>query len=151
MLDAFSPSSGRLTDRGNNGGKCAALEKVVHHLLDPHLSPLHQLIQPTWQQITKHIRALKWVNQLWEFCPSPPGSSSLPAPPADPVHVTADHQARVSSKQTKIIFGSNRNKPKQDLFRFCFGLFHETNNKKFRFVSVFRTYIETTETNRTVS
>jgi hypothetical protein len=58
---------------------------------------------------------------------------------------------RVSSKQTKIIFGSNRNKPKQDLFRVCFGLFRETQNTKFRFVSVFRTYIETTETNRSVS
>jgi hypothetical protein len=54
--------------------------------------------------------------------------------------------SRVSSKQTKIIFGSNQNKPKQDLFHVCFGLFRETNNKKFRFVSVFRTYIETTET-----
>ena len=55
-------------------------------------------------------------------------------------------QVRVSSKQTKIIFGSNRNKPKQDLFRVCFGLFRETKKKKFRFVSVFRTYIQTTET-----
>jgi hypothetical protein len=44
----------------------------------------------------------------------------------------------VSSKQTKINFGSNRNKPKQDLFRVCFGLFRETKNKVFRFVSVFR-------------
>ena len=43
---------------------------------------------------------------------------------------------RVSSKQTKINFGSNRNKPKQDMFRVCFGLFRETKNKKFRFVSV---------------
>ena len=51
----------------------------------------------------------------------------------------------------KKIFGSNRNKPKQDLFRVCFGLFRETQKKNFRFVSVFRTYIETTETNRTVS
>ncbi len=58
---------------------------------------------------------------------------------------------RVSSKQTKINFGSNLNKPKQDLFRVCFGLFRETKNKTFRFVSVFRTYIETTETNRSVS
>jgi hypothetical protein len=58
---------------------------------------------------------------------------------------------RVSSKQTKINFGSNRNKPKQDLFRVCFGLFCETKNKKFRFVPVFRIYIETTETNRNVS
>ncbi len=57
-------------------------------------------------------------------------------------------RSRVSSKQTKINFGSNRNKPKQDLFRVCFGLFRETNKKKFRFVSMFRTYIETTETNR---
>jgi hypothetical protein len=69
----------------------------------------------------------------------------------DPSCELASLQPRVSSKQTKIIFGSNRNKPKQDLFRVCFGLFRETNNKKFRFVSVFRTYIETTETNRTVS
>jgi hypothetical protein len=47
---------------------------------------------------------------------------------------------RVSSKQTKINFGSNRNKPKQDLFRVCFGLFCETKNKNFglfQFVSVF--------------
>ncbi len=59
--------------------------------------------------------------------------------------------SRVSSKQTKTNFGSNRNKLKQDLFRVCFGLFRETKNKVFRFVSVFRTYIETTATNRTVS
>jgi hypothetical protein len=60
-------------------------------------------------------------------------------------------QDRVSSKQTEKNFGSNRNKPIQDLFRLCLGLFHETKNKRFRFVSVFRTYIKTTETNRTVS
>ncbi len=58
---------------------------------------------------------------------------------------------RVSSKQTKTNFGSNRNKLKQDLFLVCFGLFCETKNKKFWFVSVFQTYIETTETNKTVS
>jgi hypothetical protein len=67
-----------------------------------------------------------------------------------PPHIT-DHGTRVSSKQTKINFGSNRNKPKQDLFRVCFGLFRETKNQIFRFVSVFRAYIETTEKNRTVS
>ena len=55
-------------------------------------------------------------------------------------------ERRVSSKQTKINFGSNRNKPKQDLFRVCFGLFRETKNKKIRFFSVFQTFIETTET-----
>jgi hypothetical protein len=69
-------------------------------------------------------------------------SGSLPSVEILPV--------RVSSKQTKINFGSNRNKPKQDLFRVCFGLFRETKNKFFRFDSVFRTYIETTETNRIV-
>ncbi len=58
---------------------------------------------------------------------------------------------RVSSKWKIKFFGSNRNKPKQDLFRVCFGLFRETKKKNFRFVSVFRTLIETTETNRTVS
>ncbi len=60
-------------------------------------------------------------------------------------------KSRVSSKWKKNIFGSNRNKPKQDLFRVCFGLFRKTKKKIFRFVSVFRTFIETTETNRTVS
>jgi hypothetical protein len=39
------------------------------------------------------------------------------------------------NKQTKN-FDSNRNKPKQDLFRLCFGLFCETKNKQFWFVSV---------------
>ncbi len=43
----------------------------------------------------------------------------------------------MSSKQTKINFGSNRNKPKQDLFRVCFGLFRETKKKKFRFFRCF--------------
>ncbi len=38
---------------------------------------------------------------------------------------------RVSSKQTKQKFGPNRNKPKQDLFWLCFGLFCETKNKNF--------------------
>ncbi len=37
-------------------------------------------------------------------------------------------RTRVSSKQTKIDFGLNRNKPKQDLFCVCFGLFRETKN-----------------------
>ncbi len=69
----------------------------------------------------------------------------------DSEQTTLTGDTRVSSKQTKINFGSNRNKPKQDLFCVCFGLFHETKNKTFRFVSVFRTYIETTETNRSVS
>jgi hypothetical protein len=44
--------------------------------------------------------------------------------------------ARVSSKQTKIFSGSNRNKPKLGLFRFIFGLFREINKLFFRFVSV---------------
>jgi hypothetical protein len=43
---------------------------------------------------------------------------------------------RESSKQTKKIFGSNRNKPKLNLLRFIFGLFRETNKLFFRFVSV---------------
>jgi len=58
---------------------------------------------------------------------------------------------RVSSKQTKNIFGLNRKEPKLNLFRLCFGLFHETKKYFFRFVSVFRTCIETTETNMHVS
>ncbi len=45
-------------------------------------------------------------------------------------------ESRVSLKQTKINFHSNQNK-------ICIGLFHETKNKTFRFVSVFRTYVKT--------
>jgi hypothetical protein len=64
---------------------------------------------------------------------------------------TALVMGRVSSKQTKNIFGSNRNKPKLHLFRLIFGLFRETNKTFFRFVSVFRIRFETTETNTSVS
>jgi hypothetical protein len=58
---------------------------------------------------------------------------------------------RVSSKQTKNIFGLNRKEPKLNLFRLFFGLFHETKKYLFWFVSVFRTCIETIETNILVS
>ncbi len=43
---------------------------------------------------------------------------------------------RVSSKQSNFFFGSNRNKPKLNLFRLFFGLFRETKKHFFRFVSV---------------
>jgi hypothetical protein len=43
---------------------------------------------------------------------------------------------RVSSKQSNVFFGSNRNKPKLNLFRLFFGLFRETKKHFFRFVSV---------------
>ncbi len=36
--------------------------------------------------------------------------------------------SRVSSKQSNFVFGSNRNKPKLNLFRLFFGLFRETKN-----------------------
>jgi hypothetical protein len=42
---------------------------------------------------------------------------------------------RVSSKQTKINFGSNRNKPKQDLFRVCFV---KPKRKNFRLFQCFK-------------
>jgi hypothetical protein len=48
-------------------------------------------------------------------------------------------------------FGSNRNKPKLNLFRLIFGLFRETNKTFFRFASVFRIRFETTKTNISVS
>jgi hypothetical protein len=51
----------------------------------------------------------------------------------------------VSSKQSNFFFGFE---PKLNLFRLFFGLFRETKKKYFRFVSVFCTSIETTETNR---
>ncbi len=57
---------------------------------------------------------------------------------------------RGSSKPLILFLGSNRNKPKLDLFRLLFGLlFRKTKKVFFRFVSMFRTGIETTETNRT--
>jgi hypothetical protein len=87
--------------------------------------------------------------------PAPLSPASVPLTPepgeGDTLACGRGVGGRVSSKQTKISFGSNRNKPKQDLFRVCFGLFRETQKKIFRFISVFRTFIETTETNRTVS
>ncbi len=43
---------------------------------------------------------------------------------------------RVSSKQSNFLFGSNRNKPKLNLFRLFFGLFRETKKHFFWFVSV---------------
>jgi hypothetical protein len=65
----------------------------------------------------------------------------VPAAPCWPPAAaeTARQQApvpRVSSKQTKKFFGSNRNKPKHNLFWLIFGLFRKTKNLLFRFVSV---------------
>jgi hypothetical protein len=59
----------------------------------------------------------------------------------------------IGCPRNKQIFflGSNRNKPKHNLFRFIFGLFRETKKYFFRVVSVFRSRFETTETNRFVS
>ncbi len=57
---------------------------------------------------------------------------------------------RGSSKPYIFFLGLNRNKPKLGLFRLFFGLlFRKTKNFFFRFVLMFRTGIETTETNRT--
>jgi hypothetical protein len=44
---------------------------------------------------------------------------------------------RVSSKQSNFFFGSNRNKPKLNLFRLFFGLFRET---KKHFFGLFRSF-----------
>ncbi len=55
-----------------------------------------------------------------------------------------------SSKPLIFFHGSNRNKLKLNLFRLLFGLlFRETPKIFLRFVSMFRTAIETTKTNRT--
>jgi hypothetical protein len=66
------------------------------------------------------------------------------------------YPTRVSSKQKNKKYGSNRNKPKPP--QICFGCVSvcfvnpiTKNFCLFRLVSVFRTYKETTETNRTVS
>jgi hypothetical protein len=51
----------------------------------------------------------------------------------------------------KQYFRFNRNKPKLTLFWLFFDLSHETKKNIFRFVSVIRTFTETTETNKPVS
>jgi hypothetical protein len=53
---------------------------------------------------------------------------------------------RVASKQTYFCFGSNRNKPKRDLFQFCFGLFRELKKIFFGLFPCFETVLERTET-----
>jgi hypothetical protein len=59
---------------------------------------------------------------------------------------------RGSMKLLIFFLGSNRNKPKLNLFWLFLGLFScETPKIFFRFVSMFRTGIETTKTNRTYS
>jgi hypothetical protein len=63
------------------------------------------------------------------------------------------HQIRVSSKQTKK-FGSNRKKRNKICFSWISVCFVKPKTKHFglfQFVSVFWTYIKTTETNRNVS
>jgi hypothetical protein len=73
----------------------------------------------------------------------------------DEKHATPDltnpWQVGCPRNKQKKNFGSNRNKPKLNLFRLIFGLFRETNKTFFRFVSVFRIRFETTETNTSVS
>ncbi len=57
-------------------------------------------------------------------------------------------------RNNQFFFGSNRNKPKLNLFQLFLGLFRETKRhffSLFRFVSVFLTGIETTKTNRILS
>jgi hypothetical protein len=57
-------------------------------------------------------------------------------------------------RNNQIFFGSNRNKPKLNLFRLFFGLFCKTKKHFFRFVSVcfdVSVSIETIETNRIFS
>jgi hypothetical protein len=56
--------------------------------------------------------------------------------------------SRVSWKQSNFFFGSNRNKPKLNLFWLFFGLFRETKKHYFWFVLVFWTGIKTTKTNK---
>jgi hypothetical protein len=53
------------------------------------------------------------------------------------IHVSMSlSMSRVSSKQSNFFFGLNQNEPKLNLFRLFFGLFRETKQIFFRFVSV---------------
>ena len=82
--------------------------------------------------VDAHPEAMKCSSGVIE--PHPGAVKAYPG--AVDTHLGA-MKGRVSSKQSKINFVSNRNKPKQDLFRVCFGLFRETKKIKFWFVSVF--------------
>ncbi len=61
----------------------------------------------------------------------PVSSYPVPRGTSKSEYVRWMRKSRVSSKQTKEKFGSNRNKPKQDLFPVCFGLFRRPKTKNF--------------------
>jgi hypothetical protein len=73
------------------------------------------------------------------------------APPGNPALKSVSAVSRVSSKQTKKMFGSNRNSTCFGSFSVCFVKPINYFFGLFRFVLVFRIHFETTETNRTVS
>ncbi len=70
------------------------------------------------------------------FCTLDDGFSTLSLLPSSCTVIPEKRELPELGCPRNKIFGSNRNKPKQDLFRLCFGLFRETKNKKIRFVSV---------------
>ncbi len=75
------------------------------------------------------------------------GGRGLAVTPRGPRHRSANPPSLGCPRNNQIFFGLNRNKPKLNLFWLFFGLLRETKHFFFRFVSVFRTGIETTETN----
>jgi len=57
----------------------------------------------------------------------------------------------IHERCSRIDIGVNLKEPKRNMFRFFFGFLHENKQTIFRFVSVIRTCVETTELNITVS
>jgi hypothetical protein len=102
---------------------------------DPILTAGVKVVMPPQLSVSKSTQSRKtsimcipWMLLACrEFWRPPPGAS-----PASHMSLVS----RVSSKRSKFFFGSNRNKPKLNLFRLFFGLFRETKKKFFRFVSV---------------
>jgi hypothetical protein len=86
---------------------------------------------------------------MWQVLGMAPGLSQLEIIPFRVAAYDTKVQSTVGCpRNNQIFFGSNRNEPKLNLFRLFFGLFREIKQIFFRFVSVFRTGIETTKTNR---
>jgi hypothetical protein len=124
------PSSGSI------GEALAALRAPQGSLLPRWISQPRWLVLPCQISSLHLFSSLRWISSLRQI-------SSL-------CQISSLHlfsALRVSSKQSNFFFGSNRNKPKLNLFRLFFGLFCKTNKHFFRFVSVF----ETTARNRILS
>jgi hypothetical protein len=91
-----------------------------------------------FSKTTLSSRFLRCLHQMFMINKSAPSSTNDVS-----LRFSSQWGHRVSSKQTFFCFGSNRNKPELDLFRFCFGKFRITKKRIYLFVSVFRNRFKT--------